>query len=54
MSDVTAPIDPQARKAAIREQARKNRVAQKNKDEVNAGRSVPSSRLYLPTPWPKQ
>jgi 5-formyltetrahydrofolate cyclo-ligase len=27
--------DPQARKAAIREQARKNRVAQKNKDEVS-------------------
>ncbi|MBA4062840.1 MAG: 5-formyltetrahydrofolate cyclo-ligase [Isosphaera sp.] len=27
--------DPQARKAALREQARKNRVAQKNKDEVS-------------------
>ena len=27
--------DPQARKAAIREQARKNRIAQKNKDEVS-------------------
>jgi 5-formyltetrahydrofolate cyclo-ligase len=27
--------DPQARKAAIREQARKNRVAQKDKDEVS-------------------
>ena len=29
------PTDPQTRKAAIREQARKNRVAQKNKDEVS-------------------
>ncbi len=27
--------DPQTRKAAIREQARKNRIAQKNKDEVS-------------------
>lgn len=33
MSDAAIPTDPQARKAAIREQARKNRVAQKNKDE---------------------
>ncbi|HEY3787913.1 MAG TPA: 5-formyltetrahydrofolate cyclo-ligase [Urbifossiella sp.] len=31
------PIDPQSRKAAIREQARKNRVAQKNKDEISRG-----------------
>jgi 5-formyltetrahydrofolate cyclo-ligase len=30
-----ATTDPQARKAALREQARKNRVAQKNKDEVS-------------------
>src|SRR6478672_9052755 len=35
MSDVTPETDPQARKAAIREQARKNRVGQKNKDEVS-------------------
>src|SRR5205809_569794 len=35
MADATPPSDPQARKAAIREQARKNRVAQKNKDEVS-------------------
>lgn len=34
MADDT-PTDPQARKAAIREQARKNRVAQKNKDEIS-------------------
>ena len=30
-------IDPQTRKAAIREQARKNRVAQQNKDEISSG-----------------
>jgi 5-formyltetrahydrofolate cyclo-ligase len=35
MADLPAPTDPQARKAAIREQARKNRIAQKNKDEVS-------------------
>jgi 5-formyltetrahydrofolate cyclo-ligase len=35
MSDTVQATDPQARKAAIREQARKNRVAQKNKDEVS-------------------
>lgn len=35
MNDPAVPSDPQARKAAIREQARKNRVAQKNKDEVS-------------------
>lgn len=34
MADAT-PTDPQARKAVIREQARKNRVAQKDKDEVS-------------------
>jgi 5-formyltetrahydrofolate cyclo-ligase len=33
MSETT--IDPQARKAAIREQARKNRVAQKDKEAVS-------------------
>ena len=35
MSETTPPSDPQARKAAIREQARKNRVAQKDKDAVS-------------------
>jgi 5-formyltetrahydrofolate cyclo-ligase len=35
VSDVLAPIDPQSRKASIREQARKNRIAQKNKDGVS-------------------
>jgi 5-formyltetrahydrofolate cyclo-ligase len=35
MSDGVLPSDPQTRKAAIREQARKNRIAQKNKDEVS-------------------
>src|SRR5579871_1962160 len=34
---VMADIDPQARKAAIREQARKNRIAQKDKDAVSRG-----------------
>lgn len=37
MSDAALPSDPQARKAALREQARKNRVAQKNKDEISRG-----------------
>ena len=35
MSDPAIPTDAQARKAAIREQARKNRVGQKNKDELS-------------------
>ncbi|MBX9584118.1 MAG: 5-formyltetrahydrofolate cyclo-ligase [Gemmataceae bacterium] len=35
MSDLAPPADPQARKAAIREQARKARVAQKDKDAVS-------------------
>jgi 5-formyltetrahydrofolate cyclo-ligase len=35
MSEATSATDPQARKAAIREQARKNRVAQKDKEEVS-------------------
>lgn len=34
MADAT-PTDPQTRKAAIREQARKNRIAQKDKDTVS-------------------
>ncbi|HEX4609440.1 MAG TPA: 5-formyltetrahydrofolate cyclo-ligase [Urbifossiella sp.] len=38
--------DPQARKAAIREQARKNRVAQKNKDELS--RAVCGKFMALP------
>lgn len=37
MTDGLPTADPQARKAAIREQARKNRVAQKNKDEISRG-----------------
>ena len=35
MSEAIPPTDPQARKAAIREQARKNRIAQKNKEEIS-------------------
>jgi 5-formyltetrahydrofolate cyclo-ligase len=35
MNDTPMPTDAQTRKAAIREQARKNRVAQKNKDELS-------------------
>ncbi|HVL11437.1 MAG TPA: 5-formyltetrahydrofolate cyclo-ligase [Gemmata sp.] len=35
MAEPTPPTDPQARKAAIREQARKNRVAQTDKDAVS-------------------
>src|SRR5438874_2684230 len=46
MADVTPPTDPQARKAAIREQARKNRVAQKNKDDVS--RAICSAFMALP------
>jgi 5-formyltetrahydrofolate cyclo-ligase len=38
--------DPQARKAAIREQARKNRVAQKEKDAVS--RAIVSAFMDLP------
>jgi len=38
--------DPQARKAAIREQARKNRIAQKNKDEVS--RTICERFMALP------
>jgi 5-formyltetrahydrofolate cyclo-ligase len=38
--------DPQARKAEIREQARKNRVAQKNKDEVS--RQIVAAFMALP------
>lgn len=37
MTEAAPPSDAQARKAAIREQARKNRIAQKNKDEVSLG-----------------
>jgi 5-formyltetrahydrofolate cyclo-ligase len=38
--------DPQARKAAIREQARKNRIAQKNKEEVS--RAICAKFVALP------
>ncbi|HYH67466.1 MAG TPA: 5-formyltetrahydrofolate cyclo-ligase [Urbifossiella sp.] len=38
--------DPQARKAAIREQARKNRVAQKDKDELS--RAICGRFMALP------
>jgi 5-formyltetrahydrofolate cyclo-ligase len=37
MTTAPTPDDWQARKQAIREQARKNRVAQKDKDEVSRG-----------------
>ena len=37
--------DPQTRKSAIREQARKNRVAQPNKDEVSRGICTKFMRL---------
>lgn len=40
------PDDPQAQKAAIREQARKNRVAQKDKDAVS--RTIVSKFFALP------
>jgi 5-formyltetrahydrofolate cyclo-ligase len=40
------PDDPQTRKAAIREQARKNRVAQKNKDEIS--RAICGTFMALP------
>src|SRR5262245_55154038 len=46
MTDAALPTDPQARKAAIREQARKNRVAQKNKDEVS--RAICEKFVALP------
>ena len=38
--------DPQTRKAALREQARKNRVAQKNKDELS--RTICAKFMALP------
>jgi 5-formyltetrahydrofolate cyclo-ligase len=43
---MTAADDPQARKAAIREQARKNRISQKNKDEVS--RQIVTAFMHLP------
>lgn len=42
----TTPDDYQARKTALREQARKNRVAQKNKDEIS--RQIVTSFMQLP------
>lgn len=35
MTDMPSDVDAQTRKATIREQARKNRIAQKNKDEIS-------------------
>src|SRR6478609_5965370 len=46
MDDSIPQTDAQARKAAIREQARKNRVAQKNKDEIS--RAVCGAFMALP------
>src|SRR5437764_2114880 len=46
MADLPPPTDPQARKAAIREQARKNRVAQKDKDELS--RRICGTFMSLP------
>jgi 5-formyltetrahydrofolate cyclo-ligase len=46
MADATPPTDPQARKAAIREQARKSRVAQKDKDEIS--RRICAAFMALP------
>jgi len=37
MFESGVPTDPQSQKAAIREQARKNRMGQKNKDEISRG-----------------
>ena len=56
MADVLPTDDPQARKAAIREQARKNRIAQKNKDEVSRGicakfMSLPAYRAARTVMW---
>jgi 5-formyltetrahydrofolate cyclo-ligase len=45
MSDIT--LDAQARKAAIREQARKNRVAQKDKETVS--RAICAHFMALPS-----
>ena len=47
MADVSPPTDPQTRKAAIREQARKNRVAQKNKGGIS--RVICGKFMALPT-----
>jgi 5-formyltetrahydrofolate cyclo-ligase len=46
MSDLPGGVDAQTRKAAIREQARKNRVAQKNKDEIS--RQICAKFMELP------
>lgn len=43
---VDTVIDPQTRKAAIREQARKSRVAQQNKDEIS--RAICAKFMALP------
>jgi 5-formyltetrahydrofolate cyclo-ligase len=46
MDEPTKTTDPQAKKAAIRELARKNRVAQKNKDELS--RTICATFTALP------
>jgi 5-formyltetrahydrofolate cyclo-ligase len=47
MSDTIQATDPHARKAAIREQARKNRVAQKDKEPVS--RAICAKFMALPS-----
>ncbi|MCI0705804.1 MAG: 5-formyltetrahydrofolate cyclo-ligase [Planctomycetia bacterium] len=46
MSDTTQPFNEQTRKAVLRDLARKNRVAQKNKDELS--RTICAKFLALP------
>ena len=46
MADAPPSADPQVRKAALRDLARKNRVAQKNKDEVS--RAICAAFVALP------
>jgi 5-formyltetrahydrofolate cyclo-ligase len=46
MDDTTRPTDPQTMKAVIRDLARKNRVAQKNKDELS--RAICAAFTALP------
>ena len=56
MTEPTPPTGPQARKAAIREQARKNRIAQKDKDAVSrqivgAFRALPAYAAAKAVMW---
>lgn len=46
MAEAGSTVDPQSRKAAIREQARKNRVAQKDKDAIS--REICGKFMALP------